>query len=584
MPPSERYAFAAFTLDATERRLSKDGRPIPLEPKTHDVLVALVRQAGRLVSKRELMDLVWPESFVGEGILTVHISSLRKALGDEAHPRAYIETVPRSGYRFIGSITQPPSDRQEVAARWSLAVLPARPLTTEILSGRDRNLGLAISDTLIDRLGAIEQLVVRPTRAVHAYGHGGADAAAVGRSLRVDAVIDSSFLRTGDRLELSVHFVRSHDGAVSWRARFDQPATDVSAIADAVADAVARHLNVSAPNIRTPVVLNGMAKRSSTPRASGGHEVYELFGRGRSHLLAASMFEVPKAVAAFRAAIELEPTYAAAHAGLALACCAQAELRAAPLAESYAEARAAALRALAMNDMCADAQVALGAVLFLSEWNWIGAARSLERALELNPNHTEAYLLYGRLMETLSQLDRGLEMKQRALERDPFSPLVHLQIALSFWNQHRFDEAIEWANRTLELDPGHPHAREYLAGAYLKKGDTDRHMAETLKHAEIHGVPPDALEPIKRAYAEGGRAGVVAFVLEHAATQKGASAIMLAVHYAEAGNLDAAFQHLERALDSHDPALLHLAVAPQWDSLRGDPRFNQSLARMGLSV
>jgi tetratricopeptide (TPR) repeat protein len=113
----------------------------------------------------------------------------------------------------------------------------------------------------------------------------------------------------------------------------------------------------------------------------------------------------------------------------------------------------------------------------------------------------------GRLMETQSHLDLGLEMKQRGLERDPFSPLVHLQISLSYWNQRRYDDAIEWANRTLELDPQHTHAREHLAGAYLKKGDTDRHLAENTRHAEVHGVSPAALEPLRRAYAEGGRRG-----------------------------------------------------------------------------
>ena len=149
----------------------------------------------------------------------------------------------------------------------------------------------------------------------------------------------------------------------------------MTAIADAVAAAVATHFGVSATSRQAHGVLDGNGKTRPTPRSSGGPEVYELLGRGRAHLLAASMFEVPKAVAAFRAAIDLDPTYAAAHAGLALACCAQAELRVAPLADSYAEARASALRALAMNDTCADAQVALGAVLYLSEWNWIGAAK-----------------------------------------------------------------------------------------------------------------------------------------------------------------------------------------------------------------
>ncbi|MBV9678141.1 MAG: winged helix-turn-helix domain-containing protein [Acidobacteriaceae bacterium] len=142
-------------------------------------------------------------------------------------------------------------------------------------------------------------------------------------------------------------------------------------------------------------------------------EVHELLGRGRTHLLAASMSDAPKAVAAFQAAIASDPNYAAAYAGLALAWCAQAELRTAPHCEAYQQAKAAALAALALDALCADAQIALGIVLFLSEWNWIGAERSLRRALSLNPNHTEAYLVCGRLMEALGQLDEGLQLKQK---------------------------------------------------------------------------------------------------------------------------------------------------------------------------
>ena len=441
MAPREAYEFGEFTLDVSERRLSKGGKPIPLEPKAHEVLLALVRNAGRLLTKRELLDAVWPKSFVEEGILAVHVSGLRKALGQTG--QRYIETVSRAGYRFTCAVT--PNVRRTGAndARpwlWSLGVPPA----------------------------------VRP-------------------------------------------------------------------------------------------------------------EVYELIGRGRSHLLKASMFEVPNAVAAFRAAIELDPGYAPAHAGLALACCAQARLRIVPPAEAYNEARAEALRALAMDDACADAQVALGSVLFFSEWNWEGAERSLKRALQLDPQHTEAYLLSGQLQEALGKLEEGLEMKLKALERDPFSALVHLQISMSYWNQRRYDNAIEWANKALALDPQHPHAREHLAGAYLKKGDFDRYLAENVKHAETHGVPAAAFEPLKQAYAAGGRAGVVRLFLERASSQPQAfPAMQLALFYGEAGEMDRAFEHLERAIGLHDPALVHLAVAPQWDSLRADPRFTQCLSRMGL--
>jgi tetratricopeptide (TPR) repeat protein len=310
-------------------------------------------------------------------------------------------------------------------------------------------------------------------------------------------------------------------------------------------------------------------------------QVSELIGRGRSLLLTASRSDVPKAVDAFRSAIALDSGYAAAHAGLALACCAQAELRLAPPDEAYTNARDAALRALAMDGANADAQVALGTVLFLSDWNWTGARRSLERALELDPDHTEGLLLYGRLLEALGHLEDGLAAKQKALERNPFSAAVHLQIALSYWNQRRYDDVVEWATRALALDPGHLLAREYIAGAYWKKGDHDRHMAESLAHAEAAGAPAGLIEEMRAIYAAGGRAAVVQHVLRINAS---GPPVVLALHCGEAGNLDDAFRHLDAAIASHDPALVHLAVAPQWDCLRGDPRLDERLRRMGLGA
>jgi DNA-binding winged helix-turn-helix (wHTH) protein/tetratricopeptide (TPR) repeat protein len=568
----EVYEFGEFTLNASERRFSRGDQVVPLEPKAHDVLVALVRAGGHLVTKRELLELVWPESFVEEGILAVHISALRKALGESG--RQCIETVPRTGYRFAVATRRIQED--DVAPglkRWSVAVLPAQPFAPEILSGRDQSARLAIADALIDRLGRCEQIIVRPTRAIRPYMERADDPATIGRSLRVDAVVDSHFLGTADRLRISVHLIRSQDGASLWTGKFDEPAADILTLADVVADCVAAHVTSNAP---------GTVKRIAPP-SPADPGVYELIGRGRFYLLSYSMFEISKALEAFRAAIELDPTYAPAHAGLALACCSQAALRVVAPAEAYQEAGAAALRALAMDDACADAQVALGSVLFFSEWNWEGAERSLKRALHLNPNHSEAYLVYGQLLDTLGRPEEGLSAKLKALERDPFSPLVHLQISLSYWNQRRYDSAIEWANKTLELDPRHPHAREHLAAAYWKKGDSEHFIAESLKHAELHGVPAEALEHFKQIYTAEGRLGMTKLALQRASSQPQAfPAMQLALFHGEMGNMDLAFQHLECAIASHDPGLVHLAVGPQWDILRVDPRFNQCLSKMGL--
>ena len=212
------------------------------------------------------------------------------------------------------------------------------------------------------------------------------------------------------------------------------------------------------------------ASITDAPRAS---EASELVARGWAHLRSASFFEVSDAVSAFQAATVIDPTYAAAYAGLALAKVAQATNRNV-LVEAFGEAKAAALRALALDDESADAQVALGAVMFLAEWDWIAAERSFQRALAIDPNHAEAYLHYGDLMEALGDLERGFHLKLQGLECDSTSALAHVLIAFSFWNQRRYDDVIVWANKALDRDPQHLFARELLGGAYWKMGDLER--------------------------------------------------------------------------------------------------------------
>jgi DNA-binding winged helix-turn-helix (wHTH) protein len=436
----EVFRFGEFTLDVGERRLLCGAEVVRLSPKAHDVLVELVRHEGRVMTKDELLSRVWPEAFVEEGILTVHISALRKALGDEKGTQSYIETVARVGYRFVARVTTDAHDQR--------------------------------------------------------------------------------LLRT----------------------------------------------------------------------ASRALEVYELVGRGRAHLLSGSYFELNDAVSSFRAAAEIDTTYAPAHAGLALAKCSQAGMRAAPHLEAYTEAKAAALRALAMDGDCADAQVALGAVLFLSEWDWSAAERSLRRALDINPDHTEALLHFGGLMEALGKLEEGLQFKQQALARDPRSPMVLVQIAWSHWHQRKYSDATAWAKKALDIDPRHLLAGEFLAGAYWKQGDLDALFAENLRRAKVFGCSEEIVSQLKRScaemqsiYASSGRNRVVAYILEHLPQgDSGALFVQRCIFYGEARQMDTAFEQLDRALAVRDPSLVYLAVGPQWDCLRNDPRFDDRLKQMRL--
>jgi DNA-binding winged helix-turn-helix (wHTH) protein/Tfp pilus assembly protein PilF len=442
MATTDVFHFAGFTLEAAERRLTHGRDVIHLSPKAHDVLVLLVRQAGRLVTKEDLLSQVWPDTSVEEGILTVHISALRKAFGDDKRSRSYIETVSRSGYRFVAPVT-----REQVEHDWVPLHTHSRPV-----------------------------------------------------------------------------------------------------------------------------------------------ELYELVGRGRAKVLSGSYFELCEAVAAFRAALEIDATYAAAHAGLALARCLEGCLRVVPYQEAFAEAKSSALRALAMDSECADAQMALGTVLFVSEWDWAAAERSLRRALELDPSHTEALLAYGGLMDALGRPDDGLRFREQALARHPESWLVLAEIANSCWNQHRYDDAIRWAKRVLDIDPRHLLASEFLAGVHLQKGEVEQYLAENLRRAKVFGAPEADVEAftrlaadLRQAYAAEGQAGLARCMLRQIPVDAGgAAALQRAVLHGAAGELDAAFTHLDRALELHDPGLAYLAVAPQWDCLRDDPRFADRLKRMAL--
>jgi tetratricopeptide (TPR) repeat protein len=362
-----------------------------------------------------------------------------------------------------------------------------------------------------------------------------------------------------ERITLKCLDKRTHDRYQSarelltdlWPLKRQLDANAAGAMPDAVRFELLRRAGSHPGAAAVKPVVADDASITDAPRPS---EASELVARGWAHLRSGSYFEVSDAVSAFQAATVIDPTYAGAYAGLALAKLAEGTNRAV-LVEAFGEAKTAALRALALDDESADARVALGQVMVFTEWDWVAAERSFQRALAIDPNHAEAYLHYGFLKEALGDVERGLSLKMQGLECDSTSVLAHMLIAVSFWNQRRYDDVIVWANKALDRDPHHSFARELLAGAYWKLGDLER-SAEHLQRARDHAS--DVLRDFSN------------------------DDFPLAMHAVQIGDLDAAFEHLQRMLDARDPALIHLAVAPQWDSLRADPRFNQCLVRMKL--
>jgi DNA-binding winged helix-turn-helix (wHTH) protein/Flp pilus assembly protein TadD len=435
---SEHYAFGDFALDVTERRLCRRGTPVPLPPIAFDVLVALLRNAGRLVGKRDLLGLIWRDTFVEDGILTVYISLLRKALGDTARPTRYIQTVTRFGYRFIAPVV-------------------------------------------------------------------------------------------GSR----------HD------------------------DHIVR---------REPVC---------------GSTVTAHVANGRERLLNGSCFALRDAVDAFEAAMRSDETDVAAYAGLALARCAQAQCLALHPQRAYHDATRAVVRALALAYDDPDVQVALGTVLFLGEWDPVGAERAVRRALQIDGEHINAFVLYGDLLDAMGHSDSALEMKMRALEHAPLSPFVLTQIAMSFWRRRDYEQTIAWTQRALAEDATHVTARRYLAFALWKTRQYDAVTAELVTTAELFGIARETLMRASEAShapdAESWPSPFTRVVMDHLPGPAGGpSAINAAVSSGERGERDTAFRHLDRAIKRRDASLVHLGVDPQWDRLRSDERFHERLRGIGV--
>jgi tetratricopeptide (TPR) repeat protein len=232
-------------------------------------------------------------------------------------------------------------------------------------------------------------------------------------------------------------------------------------------------------------------------------------------------------------------------------------------------------------------------VLFLSEWDWVGAENSFRRALDISAGYTEAYLRYGNLLDAVGRVQEGLCMKHRALECEPASPVVLVQVAISYWNQRKFDDTITWARRALEHNDKQPLAWEYLSSSHWAKGDIESFVALHIRRAEVFEGPIIGTPRIgghaaamRDASGPNRREAVKRFLLDRSISPAagGASIIRLAAIKAALGDTDAALRHLDAALAECDPAVVYLGVSPLWDVLRGDPRFEERLARLGLPL
>jgi len=554
--------FGPFRLDAAKRVLWREGRIVPLPPKALDLLVALAEQRGDVVTKDELMKRVWPDTFVEEANLSVNVSALRKALGEQANGRPYIETVSRRGYRFAALET--PTDGLP-----TLAVLPFIALSR---GKDDAYLGAGLADALITRLGGTGKVVVRPTSAVLKYA--GRDPRRAGRELQVDAVLEGKVQRSGSRLRVTVQLVALRGGAPSWTETFDEDVTNVFEVQDRIAEQVARALDLR---------LGAPERERLTRRHTDDAEAYQAYLKGRYFWSRFTGEWLERSFGFFREAVEKDPGFSLPHAGLADAYLILGFSGLVSPREAWPLAGEEARRALAIDDSVSDAHVSLAYVLLFQDWDWRRAGAELDRAVALSPSSPAPRQWRGLYLDMLGRFDEAASEIARAQELEPLSLVGALLTAFQSDLRRDPTRELQDCRKAVDLDPSHFVGRWALGLAFQHQGRHLEAVAEHRKALKLSGGSILMKPVLARSLALAGRpaeARKILKELERANRETRAGSYAIATVRLALGDPEGALAALEAATEERDPWVVWLKVDPMLEGLRGQRRFDSLLRRV----
>lgn len=571
--PKHYFRFGPFRLVTTERALLREGELVPLTPKVFDLLHEIVQHHGRVVAREEIMRTVWPDSFVEEGNLSVSIFMLRKALASGHAGPKYIETIPKRGYRFAGKVREFWEEGSSDSTVRSMAVLPFKSLGSDELG---EYIGQGMADALITKLSAMRRLIVRPTSAVLKYTSFDSDPVAAGRGLKVGAVLEGSVQRLGERIRVTVQLVGVRSGAPLWAEKFDERFTDIFTVEDSISARVADALLFN-------LLID--EKRSLHKRHTENREAYQYYLQGRFHWNKRTGQGLRKSIECFRAAIERDPHYALAYAGLADSFAILAAYGALPPAEFAPGAKMAAQRALELDESLAEAHTSLAYVKFAYDWDWKGAEREFQRAMRLNPNYTTAYNWYSIYLMAKGRKEESLSTIRRAQEIDPISMPINAMAAWLLYFARDYDRAIKQCQEILDLEPNYMTAHYFLGCACLHMGAFEKATREFRRCDELSGVLPPSLAMIAHTAVKSGhrkKALAVLADLKERSAHGYVSPYLIASVCGAVGQHSEAFEWLKKACEIRDTWLFNAQVDPILDSVRTDPRYKNLLRHLRL--
>ena len=600
------YEFGPFRLDLEQRLLWHEGETVALAPKVFETLILLIEHRGRVVKKEDMMKSLWPDRFVEESNLTQNIFMLRKILGESTGKAQYIETIPKRGYCFIGAVkelqeevklteetepveeaeTQPEIPARSEDAKISIAVLP---MVNETGDPALEYLSDGITDSIINSLSQLPQVsVIARSLVYHRYKGKKADAREVGRELAAETVLLSRIVALGTVLIITAELVEASTGWQLWGEQYRSRLSDILQVQDEVATNISAQLHArltEEDRKRLGKVYIEEEHKRLGKHSTKNPEAFQAFLIGRHFRNMRTAEGYQKAIDSFEEAIKLDPTYALAHAALADSYVTYDFFGILPPWETSTKAKAAALKALMIDDTLAEAHTSLACVKMMYERDWSNAEREFKRAIELNPDFAHAHNWYSHFLMAMGRIEESLAESEVALKLDPLDDCINQYLGWHYIHARQFGRAITQLEKTLADNPDFFLARVTLGMAYAQKGEAEKAIEE-FEQAYNFEKNAIVLGFLGHAYALAGKrdeAEKKLNELEELAKRIYVPPFSMGLICTALGESTEAFEWFEKAYAAQNEWLVWLKVTPEVDSLRADERFQDLLRSLRLT-
>jgi TolB-like protein/DNA-binding winged helix-turn-helix (wHTH) protein/Flp pilus assembly protein TadD len=628
-------SFKAFRLDRENHLLWRNDERVPIAPKGFDVLAYLVEHAGQVVTQDEILEALWPETYVNPEVLRKYILEIRKTLGDRPDNPEFIQTVPKRGYRFVALVTdESAAERPDVPASRAteeqgteeddspaitlsegegsfvkrrlrklaiisaLAVIVAAGLGAYLMltrNGRNAssstNTSIAVlpfadmspsqdqeyfsdglTEQLINDLAKMPHLKVIGRSSAFQFKGKSEDVRDVGRTLDVANVLEGSVRREGNHVRITTELIKADDGFQLWSQTYDREINDIFAVQDEIARAATEALQ--------PKLLEGNGQPVASASPSTNPEAYQAYlearyfaGRG------ASKEDLDKALAYTDTAIKLDERYAPAWAFRASVQNTMATVSLTDVTEGFRRARDDAERAIALDPASASAYLALANTQIFYDWDWDSASTSLTKAATLEPGDSDVFALRSLLSALMGNLDEAVKLGEQAVSLDPLDNISRLQLGYRLYVASRNDEAQAELQKALDLNPQSPFVHFVLGKVLIAKATPQQALAEIEKESSEWGkLTGQALAYHALGREQDSTAALAELIAKHDTD----SAYQIAEVYAFRGESDEAFEWLDRAYQQRDSGLPEIKTDPLFKSLRHDSRYTVLLKRMHL--